>query len=64
MPMPIHEVLLDRRRDTNEVRRRALERLYLRKAAVDELILSLQNYQKMQRAKAACIPFSAARKCS
>ena len=64
MLMPIHAVVLDRKRDTEEVRRRALERLYLRKAAVDELILSLQKYQKAQGAKAPCIPFSAARKCS
>ena len=62
--MPIHEVVVDRRRDSDEVRLRALERLYLRKAAVDELILSLQHYQETQRAKAPCIPLNEARKCS
>lgn len=62
--MPIHEVVLSRKPDAYDMRRRALERLYLRKAAVDKLILSLQNYQKTQRAKAPCIPFSAVRKCS
>jgi hypothetical protein len=61
--MPIHEVVRNRRQDSDEMRRRALERLYMRKAAVDQLILSLQNYQKVQR-KAPCIPFTAARKCS
>jgi hypothetical protein len=62
--MPIHEVIPHRMRETDEVRRRALERLYLRKAAVDELIESLQNYQRAQRAKAPVMPFSVARKCS
>jgi hypothetical protein len=62
--MPIHEVVVDRRRDSDEMRRRALERLYMRRAAVDELIISLQNYQETQRAKAPCIPFNEARKCS
>jgi predicted short-subunit dehydrogenase-like oxidoreductase (DUF2520 family) len=62
--MPIPQVVSRGQQDTDEVRRRALERLYLRKAAVDELIRSLQNYQEAQRAKAPCIPFSEVRKCS
>jgi hypothetical protein len=65
MPMPIHAVADAGRRNSDEVRRRALERLYMRKAAVDELILSLQNYEKIRQSKTPCvIPFSAARKCS
>jgi len=63
--MPLHEVVLSPRRDdVYDMRRRALERLYMRKAAVDELISSLQNYEKTKQPKAPCIPFSAARKCS
>ena len=62
--MRIPEVVPAGRQDTQKIRRRALQRLYLRRAAVDELIRSLQNYQKLQKAKAPCIPFSAARKCS
>jgi len=62
--MPIHEVVPANRWDTDEIRRRALERLYLRKAAVDELILSLQHYASTKKGKAPCIPFNAVRKCS
>ncbi len=62
--MPLYEVAPHYRLDVYEMRRRALERLYLRKAAVDELIVSLQNYEKAKRPKAPCIPFNAARKCS
>lgn len=47
-----------------ELRLRALERLYLRREAVDELIRSLENYQKAAPRLAPCIPFNAARKCS
>jgi hypothetical protein len=65
MPMPIHAVADSVRRNSDEMRRRALERLYMRKAAVDDLILSLQNYEKIKQSKAPCIvPFNAARKCS
>jgi hypothetical protein len=63
MLMPIHAVVLGER-DRTDMRRRALERLYMRKAAVDDLIRSLEHYQKTQRAKAPCIPFNEARKCS
>jgi hypothetical protein len=62
--MPLHEVVSLPRRDSDDLRQRALERLYLRKAAVDQLIVSLQNYEKMKRPPAPCIPFSGARKCS
>ena len=69
--MPIHEVAFGgqpgtfgRKEDRSDIRRRALERLYVRKAAVDELIHSLETYQTAQRAIAPCIPFSEARKCS
>jgi hypothetical protein len=47
--MPLHEVVSLPRRDSDDLRQRALERLYLRKAAVDQLIVSLQNYEKMKR---------------
>ena len=49
----------DEQRESDAIRRRALERLYMRKAAVDDLIESLENYLKTQRAASApCIPFS------
>lgn len=48
------------------VRERALERLYERKAMVDSLIESLEEYQRDQQARraAVCIEFSARPKCS
>ena len=46
-----------------EHRLRALERLYLRREAVDELIRSLEIYQRREAAKAPCIPINAGRKC-
>ena len=50
---------------SDNVRRRALERLYEQKAAVDELISSLEQYQKRQeKHRTVCIEFSAAPKCS
>lgn len=49
----------------NQLRLRALERLYQRREAVDDLIRSLEDYQKIQEFKTAdCVEFSAARKCS
>ncbi len=52
-------------RGSDEIRRRALERLYERKAAVDELIESLENYQRFQAGRSAvCVPFSASPTCS
>jgi hypothetical protein len=47
------------------LRQRALERLYERKAAVDELIDCLENYQRChERPAGSCIEISAAPKCS
>lgn len=66
MVMPLREVP-DEKPNTNAVRRRALQRLYLRKAAVDDLIESLENYVKTQRttaARATCISISEARRWS
>lgn len=46
------------------VRRRALRRLYERRAAVEQLILSLERYQQAPQAqRAECIEFNAGRKC-
>jgi len=50
-------------RATDDIRRRALERLYERRATVDELICTLERYQQ-QRRQAVCIDISAGRKCS
>ena len=47
------------------VRRRALHRLYERKAAVEELIHSLECYERINRQQPGeCVPFTAQRKCS
>ena len=47
------------------LRRRALERLYKRKAAVDELIDSLENYQRCRETQPGiCIDISAVPRCS
>ena len=47
------------------IRRRALERLYERRDVVEDLIRSLEGYERCQQARAAgCIEISAARKCS
>ncbi len=50
----------------NLIRRRALERLRQRKATVEDLIQSLEDYQRCRTVlgKDPCIPFSARRKCS
>ena len=49
----------------DHIRLRALERLYARRAAVDALIDSLEDYAETRRAnRAACIPLSVERKCS
>jgi hypothetical protein len=46
------------------MRRRALERLYERRDAVEDLIRSLEGYEQSHKARAAaCIDISAARKC-
>jgi hypothetical protein len=47
------------------IRNRALDRLYERKAAVEDLIRSLEDYQRSNvPRRAECIEFSAPRKCS
>jgi len=55
----------DRNSGTDAIRRRALERLYERRAAVDELIESLEIYQRCHDSqRAVCISFSEMPKCS
>jgi hypothetical protein len=47
------------------LRRQALQRLYRRRDAVDDLIRSLENYQRASTARhATCQDISARRKCS
>ena len=47
------------------VRRRALDRLYERRAAIETLISSLEEYQSLRETRAASpLEFIAARKCS
>jgi hypothetical protein len=48
----------------DDIRLRALERLYLRRDAVDALIRSLERYQVTRRSKAECLSITAKRKCS
>ena len=48
---------------TEEIRIRALDRLYLRREAVDALIRSLEAYQSCERRRAAVIPINAVRMC-
>jgi hypothetical protein len=47
-----------------EMRFRALERLYVRREAVDELIRSLEGYEEATTRLAPCVPISARKKCS
>jgi hypothetical protein len=49
--------------NSDEIRRRALERLYERRATVDELIVVLERYQQ-ERRPAPCIDISVGRKYS
>ena len=47
------------------IRQRALERLYERRAAVDSLIQSLEEYGRTQEShRAMCIDITSRRKCS
>jgi len=47
------------------LRQRALERLYARREAVDDLIRSLENYNQAQEDPVSeCLEFSSGRKCS
>lgn len=49
----------------DEIRRRALERLYARRTAVDDLIESLERYQRAQGGPVAeCVEFANGWKCS
>jgi hypothetical protein len=49
----------------DEIRNRALDRLYARRDAVDALIRSLELYENtQQKRQACCIPITAERKCS
>jgi hypothetical protein len=65
--MPIPHSLLDEGdrhgQAIDEIRDRALERLYTRMAVVDDLIRSLENYERfpLRKGPAQCIPI---RKCS
>jgi hypothetical protein len=56
---------LVRNRAEEENRLEALARLYARKEAVDDLIKSLENYQRARFSKkASCIPFTMSASCS
>ncbi|PWU12133.1 MAG: hypothetical protein C5B51_01250 [Terriglobia bacterium] len=48
----------------NLLRRQALERLYRRRETVENLIRSLEDYQRLKTADRPCVDISAARKCS
>jgi hypothetical protein len=50
--------------ENDDVRTRALERLYLRREAVDALIRSLETYQQTEAHRARCVSISAGRTCS
>ncbi len=54
----------DRHRSEWQSRREALERLYQRREAVDDLIRSLERYQRYAPQKAECIRLSAGARCS
>jgi hypothetical protein len=60
--MPIPQLLLDEcdrpKPVIDELRTRALERLYIRRAVVDDLIRSLENYERfpIRKGRAECIP--------
>lgn len=63
-PLPIPDTAMQAR-ETDAMRRRALERLYERKAAVDHLIESLEYYQRSRAVQdAPFIPLTAMPKCS
>jgi len=49
----------------NELRRQALDRLYRRREAVDDLIRTLENYSQLQETgSSGCLEFTDVRKCS
>jgi hypothetical protein len=63
-PMPMYRLSAaewNRRRNSDELRRQALMRLYARKEAVDDLIRSLEEYQRFSPArKPQCAELSVA----
>jgi len=60
---PAHTQQRYRIASTDGIRRRALERLYQRRSAVDQLIESLERYQTVQTARRAeCIEITSAAK--
>ena len=48
--------------DVDDIRMRALERLYARREAVDTLISSLEDYQSVKTERAECVPITAGRR--
>ena len=55
----------NRHRAIDQYRREALQRLYERREAVDDLIRSLEHYKKSSPSrKPECVAFSAEAKCS
>ncbi len=66
--MPILRLSVEewsRHRFADQCRKEALERLYARRDAVDDLIRSLENYERCQPLrKGECLPFSAAERYS
>jgi len=42
---------------------RALERLYLRREVVEDLIRSLESYEEMSEQRAPCVSITSAAKC-
>lgn len=61
---PIASAERNRRIPVDLIRRRALERLYERRAAVQDLIRALEEYQRSREIRLAqCIDFSAHRRC-
>ena len=65
LPTPITHYQENRASVSDSIRRRALERLYERRATVDELIDALERYQEERRQRVApCISIAAARKWS
>ena len=64
-PIAIAVVPVCRVTEVEYIRRRALERLYARRDALDDLIRSLEDYDEASTApRAECIPISVGRRCS
>jgi hypothetical protein len=58
-PVPLYECDPPKR-TADEIRIRALERLYTRRAVVDDLIRSLENYERfpIRKGPTQCIPIT------